>query len=210
GEDEALFPKVQPRRGCEERGATEEGNEESPCARLASPAERGQPERRERDGQVRGGQDRAERAPEIRHSPRERHLGSICVGIGESPEPEIAEGARKEHEQTERRERRQRARHEGGAGGKPLGDGARFAEEDVQNGEQQESAAALFQKESGAEEQTAAENHWNASMVDRVQEDEHAREHRREDEMFGVSGGEEQSRAQRERREGRGGDRRDG
>src|SRR5262249_59647075 len=53
-DDEVLVPKVQPRRGCEERGATEEGNEESPCARLASPAERGQPERRERDGQVRG------------------------------------------------------------------------------------------------------------------------------------------------------------
>jgi len=67
-EDEVLVPEVQPRRRCEQRCASEEGDEESPRARLASPEERREPESGERDGQVRGRQDRAERAPEVHHS----------------------------------------------------------------------------------------------------------------------------------------------
>src|SRR5439155_641288 len=195
-EDEILPPKVEPRRSPEEGGAEKESEEETPRACLTVPEERREPEAREHHDEIRRGQDLAERRLEVLKGVAERRQRGVRGGVRERPEPEVGEGPCQEHDQTDCRERRQGAGQERYAGGEPAPRVAVRAEEDVEQGEQQKGAAALFDDKGRAEERPAAQKGQETATFGRAQEDERTCEDGRQDEVLGVGRGEQELRAE--------------
>ena len=150
-----------------------------------------------------------ERRPEVVKGAVQRRQRGVRGRVRERPEPEVGEGPCQEHDQTDCRERRQGAGQERYAGDEPTPRVAARAEEDVEEGEEQKGAAALFDDKGRPEERPAAQKGRDTATVGRAQEDEHACEDGRQDEVLGVGRGEQELRAERQRSERRGGDRGD-